>query len=198
MDTLSDIRARAKTYLGKSIEVRGVVKGIVSRGDGFAALLELPQKETLLVDAPATLRNGALGRVGARVRVLAKVNSVSGQTHRLRRSSPRHALKRRSPVARLRSRCPLAAQRRPAEVLVGPDADFAPTRPSSTLATLVPRGKLSSRSLPSPRVLNPSRPAQRNRISGSPRKAARHLRIWRDATIHACLPRWLITSRPRF
>ena len=79
VDSLAELAAFAKTGVNKSVEVRGVVKGIFSRGaDQFAVMLQVPAGETLVVAAPVELRSNRALSSGKWVRLLCKVNGYSG------------------------------------------------------------------------------------------------------------------------
>lgn len=80
MDTLGELRARAAQLTGRTVELRGVVKGVFSRGAGKALLLQLPDNQTVLLDAPASL---SIARPGAQLRTLCTVGPRSGSEVKL-------------------------------------------------------------------------------------------------------------------
>src|SRR5689334_23012282 len=78
-DTLDELRALAQAYRGRIVELRGSVKGIFSRGAGFSMMLQLQDNQTLLLDAPATFKGNSAARPGAMVRMLCRVEGLTGQ-----------------------------------------------------------------------------------------------------------------------
>ena len=74
-DSQAEVRDQSRLYLGRVVELRGIVKGTFSRADGFALMLQQPDG-TLLLDATNALRDNSLLKAGTYVRVLSRIESI--------------------------------------------------------------------------------------------------------------------------
>ena len=75
-DSQAEVRDQSRLYLGRVIELRGTVKGIFSRADGFALMLQQPDG-TLLLDATNALRDNSLLKAGTYVRAFCAASKAS-------------------------------------------------------------------------------------------------------------------------
>ena len=74
-DSEAELRDQSALYVGRTVELRGTVKGTFSRTDGFGLMLQQPDG-TLLLAAPNEMRGHALLKAGTFLRVLCRVDAI--------------------------------------------------------------------------------------------------------------------------
>ena len=148
-DSQAEVRDQSRLYLGRIVELRGVVKGTFSRADGFALMLQQPDG-TLLVEAPSALRGNALLKAGTFVRALCRIESVDGNDPTL---SLFNLTDRAEPLAILKTDAdddialtpPSASAPAPDSILLGPEVDLPPAPGTNSQSDLpVPRIQASA------------------------------------------------------
>lgn len=77
-DTLANLRLVARNAIGKIIELRGTVKGTFARGENLAVLLQVGERENLVISAPPAFRGHAALRPGVSSRLLCRVDGATG------------------------------------------------------------------------------------------------------------------------
>lgn len=151
IDSLEELRDMGRAYLGKTIELRGQTRGTFSRGTGFAVMLTLTSGQSVILDAPASMRDAVVAKPGATVRVLCKLVNLDGMdgkfTIQNATDQPDPALVKsndddNSPVVIAPGN--LSPMPGEASILMGPDADLP-------VATVTGGSALSSRSSTLPR-----------------------------------------------
>ena len=150
-DSGAELRDQSRLYVGRIIELRGNIKGIFSRPQGFALMLQQADG-TLIVQAPDALRAHPLMKAGTFVRALCRIESADGSAPILMLAN---VTDRPEPLALLKAdeddaiaiAPPSASAPAPDDVLLGrelelplaPGADGAlPTPRVQTLAALKP------------------------------------------------------------
>jgi hypothetical protein len=80
VDTVDELAAFAKTHVNRSVEMRGTIKGLFSKGtEGFSLMLQIPEGQTLVISAPPELRQNVAISSGKWIRALCKINGYSGR-----------------------------------------------------------------------------------------------------------------------
>lgn len=143
VDTLDELRDGGRGWIGKSVEVRGTVKGLFGgSGAALSILLQLPGGQTQVIGAPAEFSSSPCAHTGNWMRALCHVEATSGRdlvlTLLRATDQPERALAQDmsddlSP-APTSSDAPGAPP--PGDVLIAPEADLpalpsSPDRPSS-------------------------------------------------------------------
>ena len=129
-DSQAEVRDQSRLYLGRIVELRGVIKGTFSRADGFALMLQ-QSDGTLLVEAPGASRDNPLLKAGKFVRVLCRIESIEGADPTL---SLANLTDRAEPLAILKADAdegiavapPSASAPSPDSILLGPEVDLPP------------------------------------------------------------------------
>ncbi len=78
VDTLDELRDQGAALIGKTIELRGVIKGVFGAGNSLSLMLELPDGKTQLLSATPSFGKSPAGRTGNWVRVLCRVQATVG------------------------------------------------------------------------------------------------------------------------
>lgn len=78
IDTLDELRDQGRALLGKTVELRGIVKGVFVGGDSLSVLLELSNGQTQSLSATPSFKTSPVGRTGNWVRVLCRVQATVG------------------------------------------------------------------------------------------------------------------------
>lgn len=79
IDTLDELRDQGPSLVGKTIELRGVVKGVSGGDNSLSILLELPDGQTQMLSATPSFKTSPAGRAGNWVRVLCRVQATMGR-----------------------------------------------------------------------------------------------------------------------
>ena len=153
----AELRDQSRLYLGRLVELRGTVKGTFSRAAGFALMLQQPDG-TLIIESPDEMRANPLLKAGSFVRILCRVESVSGGEPSL---SFANATDRPEPLALLKAEDdddatsmapPSRSAPSPDAILLGPEIDLPPA-PGADNA--LPRLRVQSNAMLKPSVANP-------------------------------------------
>lgn len=154
-DSEAELRDQSKLYVGRVVELRGIVKGTFSRSDGFSLMLQQTDG-TLLLESSNALRGNPLLKAGTFVRVLCNVDGISSGEPSL---SLVNLTDRAEPLALLKSdddegisiAPPSANAPAPDAVLLGQEMDLppAPTLDNPGDALPVPRVQTSAKMAPS-------------------------------------------------
>ena len=155
-DSGAELSDQSRAFVGKTIELRGNVKGIFSRGGGYAVLLQLGDDSTILLDASAELRANALLKAGKYLRVLCRVD---GMTERgvaltlldLTDRAERIALLKSSDDNSIALAPPSASAPTPDAVLLRPEMDLPGAPTAATGAQ--PDQAASVQAVPAPRTI---------------------------------------------
>ncbi|BCM89288.1 membrane-bound lytic murein transglycosylase F [Abditibacteriota bacterium] len=78
IDTIDELHDQGNALVGKTVELRGVVKGIFGGGQALSILLELPDGQTQVVAATPSFKTSPAGRAGTWVRLLCHVQGTVG------------------------------------------------------------------------------------------------------------------------
>ncbi len=137
-ETGAELSDQSRAFVGKTIELRGTVKGLFSRGGVFTVMLQLGDDSSILLDAGADLRANPLLRAGKFLRVLCRVDGVTGRDAALTLLS---LTDRAEPVALLKKdddgiaiAPPGVSAPAPAAILLQPETDLPPIGTNGTLA----------------------------------------------------------------
>lgn len=138
VDTLNELRDGGRGWIGKSVEVRGRVKGLFGgNGGALSILLQLPDGQTQVIGAPADFSSSPCAHTGNWMRAICHVEATSGRDLVLSllraTDQPERALVEGtgddSSPAPTSSDAPGAPP--PGDVLIAPEADL-PAPPSSS------------------------------------------------------------------
>lgn len=77
-DSITELRVVARNYIGKTIELRGQVKGTFARGEMMALLFQVGEGENIVIEAPPSFKNASATRPGALSRLLCHVDGTTG------------------------------------------------------------------------------------------------------------------------
>lgn len=78
VDTLDELRDGGRGLVGKTVELRGTIKGAFGGAEAFSVLLELANGQTQLLEVGPMWKDSPLVRVGAWARVLCKIQASVG------------------------------------------------------------------------------------------------------------------------
>ncbi len=78
IDTRDELRDQGNALVGKTIELRGVVKGIFGGGETISILLELPDGQTQVIGATPIFKSTPAGHAGSWARMLCRVQGTVG------------------------------------------------------------------------------------------------------------------------
>ncbi|RYX81723.1 lytic transglycosylase domain-containing protein [bacterium] len=78
IDTTDELKDQGAALVGKTVELRGVVKGIFGGGDTLSIMLQLPDGQTQVIGATPNFKSSPAGRAGNWVRVLCRVQGMVG------------------------------------------------------------------------------------------------------------------------
>lgn len=164
VDTLDELRDGGRDWIGKTVEVRGQVKGLFGGSGGLSVLLELPSGQTQIIGTPAGFSSSPCAHTGNWMRALCHVESVAGRnlvltlvraTDQPERASLEGAGEDTS-SAPVPGNVPGAPP--PGDVLIAPEADLPAPPPSSgtassgNLSSATPPKRNSSAPAPTPRA----------------------------------------------
>ena len=151
-DSGVELSDQSRAFVGKTIELRGVVKGIFSRGEGFTVMLQLSDNSSILIAASAELRARPLLRAGQFLRVLCRVDGANEREVAL---SLLNLTDRAQPIALLKDSDdnsfalapPSAPAPAPNAILLGPEVELppAPTDANGTQSLPAPHTVVSAK-----------------------------------------------------
>ncbi len=155
VDTLDELRDGGRDWIGKTVEVRGQVKGLFGGGTQ-SVLLELPDGQTQVVNAPPDFSSSPCAQVGSWMRALCRVEGASGRDVVLKlvraTDQPEKALfdgeSDDTSVAALPREAPGAPP--PGDVVIAPEVEL-PASPDSSPAS-VPTSKRGAKPVAAPRA----------------------------------------------
>jgi hypothetical protein len=129
-ETLSELKVVARNYLGKSIELRGKIKGNFARGENMAVLVQVAEGENTLIEAPASFRSSSATRAGAMVRLICRVDGSLGNDVSLTllaaTDAPEASQLFRAEDDDILIVPPSGNLPSPDQIMIGPDAPLAP------------------------------------------------------------------------
>lgn len=77
-DSVTELRVASRTYLGKTVELRGQVKGSFVRGENLALLFQVAEGESTIIEAPQSFRSSTAVRPGTISRLICRVDGSVG------------------------------------------------------------------------------------------------------------------------
>jgi soluble lytic murein transglycosylase-like protein len=155
VDTLDELRDGGRNWAGKTVEVRGEVKGLFGGNGAQSVLLQLPDGQTQLINASPDFASSPCAHVGNWMRALCRVQSKTGgvvldlvrATDQPEKALFEGASEDTAP-APLRRDVPGAPP--PDDVLITPEANL-PEAPASAAPSRFPVSSPSSAPRPTPR-----------------------------------------------
>ena len=144
-DSGAELSDQSRAFVGKTIELRGTVKGIFSRGAAYAVMLQLSDDSSVTLDASAERRADPLLRAGKFLRLLCRVDGATGKEVALTlldvtdRAEPVSLLKREDDGIAIAP--PSAPAPAPNAILLAPDN--APSAPRTVASARVSPSQLN-------------------------------------------------------
>ena len=157
-DSEAELRDQSRLYVGRIVELRGMVKGTFSRAQGFALMLQQPDG-TLIIESTDALRANPLLKAGTFVRALCRVESLDGGEPNLTLAN---LTDRPEPLALLKDddddalaiAPPSASAPMPDQILLGAEVDL-PLPPGTNADDALPTPRIQASAMLKPTTANP-------------------------------------------